>query len=102
MTPDQVKRHWGAIRGEYRKVISNYNRSGNRDGNLQTGYSLTTLPIFTSDDRASFINLLHVGYFWALTDETELSDTICQCLTDIGFSSSGGGSSLSTSTSHSP
>ncbi len=98
MTPDQVKRHWVNAKGEYKRFLANWKRSGNGDGNYRSGTPSSSSTVtttseesgsgsFTTDDRQAFVNSIHMSYFWAVVEEIGLSDTICQSLSTVGFAS---------------
>jgi hypothetical protein len=98
MTADQVKRHWVNAKGEYKRFLANWKRSGNGDGNYRSGTPSSSSTVtttseesgggsFTTDDRQAFVNSIHMSYFWAVVEEIGLSDTICQSLSSIAFAS---------------
>jgi hypothetical protein len=103
LLPDTIKKQFVSVKGEYKKVLANYKRSGNGDGNLRTPTSTASMTSssvgsdFSCDSRSSFTTSIHLQYFWALVDELQLSDTVCQSLSTISFASNDDGTVSKTS-----
>jgi hypothetical protein len=108
LSADEVKLKWVGTRGEFKVALSKWGRSGNGDGNWVASYAERAFATgsppssddeggFQSDTKATYCSSLQLGYFWYLTDLYQLTDTVAQNITSIGFSSVKGNTPNSTS-----
>jgi hypothetical protein len=103
MTEQSVKQAYTDAKGKMNIALANWKRSGNGSGNKN--YKLkgldydeklaqsdeNTSVTYVDDDRYSFVNHLHIAYFWSLSEICGLTHHIsqnCSALTDTFLNSS--------------
>jgi hypothetical protein len=91
MTVVNAKKFYCIIKGELNWVIAGWRKSGNGSMNLEVATSISphmsSNEIISDDTKGKFIQYLHVGYFWGLSEKCGLTDSVSQNCSRIGFSS---------------